>query len=40
MGGPVSARPKTVIFLNLSVPDERDLRFALTGSNYNPPEAG
>ncbi len=26
------------IFPNLCVPDERDLRFASTGSNYNPPE--
>jgi hypothetical protein len=24
------------IFPNLYVPDERDLRFASTGSNYNP----
>ena len=29
------ARPKTVIFPNLFVPAERDLRFASTGSNYN-----
>ena len=27
------------IFPNLCVPAERDLRFASTGSNYNPPEA-
>jgi hypothetical protein len=27
------------IFPNLCVPGERDLRFASTGSNYNPPEA-
>ena len=27
------------IFPNLYVPAERDLRFASTGSNYNPPEA-
>ena len=34
-----SARPKTVILPNLYVPDERDLSFASTGSNYKPPEA-
>ena len=32
----IRARPKTVIFPNLCVPAERDLRFASTGSNYNP----
>jgi hypothetical protein len=30
---PISKRPSLP---NLSVPDERDLRFASTGSNFNP----